>query len=178
MTDSIFIDTDCISAFLWVNGQSLVEQLYGGRIIVPRQVYDEIDRPCVAHLRERLDLMISRASVEILSMDILSEEYEMFRSLTVYSEQNKRVIGRGEAACISLAKKYNATIASNNLRDIMPYVRRYNLKHISTGDIICEAYDKGYISEDDANELWQRMLEKRRMLGASSFTEYLKQRND
>lgn len=44
----IFIDTDCISAFLWVGNESLLSQLYPGRVIMPKPVYDEIDRPTLS----------------------------------------------------------------------------------------------------------------------------------
>lgn len=31
MTETVYFDTDCLSAFLWVNNQSLLAQLYPGR---------------------------------------------------------------------------------------------------------------------------------------------------
>lgn len=33
LIDSIFFDTDCISAFLWVKNESLLEKMYSGKII-------------------------------------------------------------------------------------------------------------------------------------------------
>jgi len=33
MTDEYFFDTDCLSAFLWINDVNILKELYGGRII-------------------------------------------------------------------------------------------------------------------------------------------------
>ena len=35
LTKDIFIDTDCISAFLWVGNESLLSQLYPNRVVMP-----------------------------------------------------------------------------------------------------------------------------------------------
>lgn len=34
-------------------------------------------------------------------------------------------------------------------------------KHITTGDILVEAFKKGLITEQEANEIWASMLKKR-----------------
>ena len=59
LTKDIFIDTDCISAFLWVRNESLLSQLYPGRVVMPKPVYDEIDRPALAWMKARVDSMIN-----------------------------------------------------------------------------------------------------------------------
>ena len=41
-TNKIFFDTDCLSAFLWVNNESLLPILYPGKIVIPEQVYVEL----------------------------------------------------------------------------------------------------------------------------------------
>lgn len=30
MTDSLFFDTDCLSAFLWIDNTNILHELYGG----------------------------------------------------------------------------------------------------------------------------------------------------
>ena len=42
MTEPLFFDTDCISAFLWVNNESILSKLFPGRIVIPKEVYDEL----------------------------------------------------------------------------------------------------------------------------------------
>ncbi len=178
MTDSIFFDTDCISAFLWIRNESLLAKMYFGKIVIPKEVYDEMDKPSIPHLKAGIDRLIAERAVQIMTMDILSEEYALYRSLTTLSEEYPKVIGRGEAASIALAKKYNGILGSNNLRDIKQYVEAFSLKHMTTGDILVEAYKKKLITEHEANTIWANMLKKKRKLGASSFTEFLQSKEE
>lgn len=117
LTDSIFFDTDCICAFLWVDEVCLLEKLVEGKIMIPKPVYDEIDRPSIPHLKRRVDRLLERGSAEIVYLSVDSKEYALYRELTTFSCDNK-VIGRGEAASISLAKKHDGVLGSNNLKDV------------------------------------------------------------
>ena len=141
LTDSIFFDTDCICAFLWINKESLLEKMFLGKIVIPKEVYNEIDRPTIPHLKNRIDQLITNGSAIVMSMDINSEEYTLYRTLTTLSKENK-VIGSGEAASISLAKKHNGVLGSNNLRDVSYYINKYSLKYVTTGDILVELFKK------------------------------------
>lgn len=174
MTDSIFFDTDCISAFLWVNGQSLLPLLYPGRIVIPMQVYVELSNPTTPHLKNRVDFLIKSDSVKIKSISLNSEAYKLYYKLTVSPDQGKKVIGSGEAASIALAKEYNGIVASNNLRDIIQYVNEYNLKVLTTADILVEAFERKFITENQGNQIWNNMLSKLRKLGAATFSDYIK----
>ncbi|MDO5147885.1 MAG: hypothetical protein ACI4KB_05535 [Oscillospiraceae bacterium] len=171
MTDSFFFDSDCISAFLWINGQSLLTKLYSKRIVIPKQVYNELSS--VPHLRQRVDTLIQAKEAEIMDMDISKNEYKLYLQMTTAPENGYKIIGDGEAASIALAKENNGVLASNNLRDISQYVRKYNLSHVTTGDILIEALNNGLITESEGNQIWANMLAKRRKLGALSFSEYL-----
>lgn len=172
LTDSIFFDTDCICAFLWVNEVCLLEKIVEGKIMIPKPVYDEIDRPSIPHLKRRVDLLLERGSAEIVYLSVDSEEYALYGELTTFSGNNK-VIGRGEAASISLAKTYDGILGSNNLKDVAYYVQKFSLEYKTTGDLLVEAYERGLITEAEGNAIWQAMLNKRRQIGAQSFTEYL-----
>ena len=50
-TEQYFFDTDCLSAFLWVREESILAKLYAGKIILPSQVYQELQK--VPHLSAR-----------------------------------------------------------------------------------------------------------------------------
>ena len=173
MTDSLFFDADCICAFLWINEESLLEKMYSGKIVIPKEVYNEIDRPTIPHLKARIDQLIANGSAIVMSMDINSEEYSLYRELTTFS--GNKLIGSGEAASISLAKKHNGVLGSNNLRDVGYYVNKYSLKHVTTGDILVEAFQKGLITEQEGNTIWANMLKKKRKIGANSFTEFFQE---
>ena len=63
MTKPLIFDTDCLSAFLWVNQQSLLVQLYPGQIVIPSEVLAELSFPGIAHLKARINLMIKNKDV-------------------------------------------------------------------------------------------------------------------
>ena len=173
MTEPLFFDTDCLSAFLWINNQSLLAQLYPGRVIIPAQVYAELSIPSVPHLKQRIDVMISSGDARIETIQADTEEYRLYRKLVSKPDPGHVIIGSGEAAAIALAKEQGGILASNNLRDISVYVSEFNLQHMTTGDILKEALERGLITETIGNQLWQNMLQKRRRLGYQSFSEYL-----
>ena len=171
MTKELFFDTDCLSSFLWIGDTSIIEALYGGRIVLPEPVYKEIDNPSVPHLKEKADKLISSNKASVQNIEMGTKEYDLYKELSEY-QPGKKTIGKGEAGGIALAKTYNGVLVSNNLRDVMPYVKEYDLKHLDTGHILMEALEKGIITETDGNDIWQRMLKKRRRLPTQTFSEY------
>lgn len=177
MTNSLFFDTDCISAFLWVNKQNLLAMLYPGRVFIPKPVYDELSYPTTPHLKQRLDLLINNKQASLITIDVNSEAYTLYQKLTTSLNEGHKVIGPGEAASIVLAKTYKGILASNNLNDISSYIIKFKLEYITTGDILIQALDKGYITEEEGNTIWASMIAKRRKLGASSFSEYINIKN-
>ena len=128
MTDSLFFDTDCISAFLWVRNESLLAQLYPGRIVIPRPVYNELSNPRIVHLKVRIDALVSTGQAEIVKIIVGTQEYNMFYKLTVEPDKGQKLIGKGEAAPIALAKENGGIVASNNLSDIGDYVKEFSIE--------------------------------------------------
>ncbi|NYB72850.1 hypothetical protein HZF24_01705 [Sedimentibacter hydroxybenzoicus DSM 7310] len=177
MIDSLFFDSDCISAFLWVNEQNLLTLLYPGMVMIPKPVYDELSYPTTPHLKQRIDYLISNKQASLATIDVDSDTYALYQKLTTSPDKGYKIIGPGEASSIALAKTNNGIVASNNLKDISSYINEFALKHITTGDILIKALEKGYITENDGNTIWSSMLAKRRRLGASSFSEYIKTKN-
>ena len=151
--------------------ESILARLYSGRIILPAQVYDELHR--VPHLQARVDVLKNHRDLFVESMETGSEEYFDYLQMTTSPEDGMRIIGRGEAAGIAMAKHRNGTLASNNLRDVGRYVEKYKISHVTTGDILIEALDAGIITETDGNTIWAEMIRKRRMLPTDTFSEYL-----
>ena len=173
MTDSLFFDTDCLSAFLWVGNQNLLIRLYPGKVVIPMQVYNELSYPGISHLKARVDTLLCNGQITLASIDTGTDAYDLYYTLTEVPLDGHVIIGKGEAASIVLAQIYDGTVASNNLRDINQYIEEFGLNHITTGDILMEAYRRRYITEDQGNSIWASMLAKRRKLGAMSFSEYM-----
>lgn len=108
MTEPLFFDTDCISAFLWVDNESILSKLFPGRIIIPKEVYDELSHPGVNRvkgLKAQVDLMLQAGDAIIETITVGTEAYELYRKLTNHPDPGHKIIGRGEAASISLAKE-------------------------------------------------------------------------
>lgn len=177
MTDPLFFDSDCISAFLWVKEQNLLVKLYPGRIVIPKPAYDELSYPTTPQLKQRMDSLISSNKAVLETIRIDSDTYELYQKLTTAPEKGHMIIGSGEAASIAMAKTMGGIVASNNLKDIRSYVDEFKLDHITTGDILIEALKKGFITEIEGNNIWAAMVAKRRKLGASSFSEYIRSQN-
>ena len=55
----------------------------------------------------------------------------------------------------------------------MPYVEKYNLERITTGDILVMALENGIITEKEGDIIWSKMLKRNRWLNADTFTSYL-----
>lgn len=168
----LYFDTDCLSAFLWVKDESLLPQLYPGRVVIPKQVYDELGN--IPHLQARIDTLLNRGDVSVMEIKAGTAEHQLYTEFTRKPKPGHAVIGHGEAASLALAQSEKGIVASNNLKDISQYVTEYQLDHKTTGDILVEALDSGLITEQDGNALWANMLKKRRKLGTNSFTDYLK----
>lgn len=173
LTDSLFFDSDCISAFLWVEKEWILTQMYMGRIVIPKPVYDELSYPRVAHLKVRVDKMLENGEAQVETIGGDTKEYRQYVQLTVGMEEGRAVIGKGEAAAIVLARNRDGVVASNNLRDVCFYVKEYGMRHITTGDILVEAFQNGVITQEQGNSIWKSMLARRRKIGAGSFTDYL-----
>lgn len=171
MTEKYFFDTDCLSAFLWVREESILTKLYAGKIILPAQVYNELTK--VSHLSARVNALKNNGDLCVESMEVGSDEYKDYIQMTTTPEPGMRIIGNGEAAGIAMVKQRGGTLAGNNLRDILPYVEKYKIRHITTGDILFEAMEAGIITEKDGNMIWAGMLRKRRMLPTATFSDYL-----
>lgn len=172
MTDDIYFDTDCISAFLWTKSECIVENMYKGKIAFPEPVYNELCNPVVPHLKQGADSLITSGTAYIKQIELGTEEYDLYE-LLISEENVVKGIGRGEAAGIALAKVYNGVLASNNHKDIDFYINKYNIKHTDTGRILEEAMNKNIINENEGNIIWKKMLNKNRILPATSFTDYI-----
>lgn len=171
MTENIYFDTDCLSSFLCVGRESILTKLYSNRIMVPQPVYSELVR--VRPFKVKIDLMISKNEITLIQIFIGTPEADLFFKLTKNPEHGFPILGKGEASAISLAVYNNGYLSSNNYKDIRNYIDHYELRNLSTGDIIVEAFHAGIINEDQGNIIWKNMIISRRDLPSQTFSDYL-----
>ena len=167
----IFFDTDCLSSFLWVGREDIFLTLYKNLVIIPDEVYFELAK--VDFLKIKIDYLIKKNKVKLKSIFFGTKEYELYSSMIHNPNKDitNMIIGNGEAAAIALCITNNGILASNNLKDIAPYVNYYSIKSILTEDILIEALHKNIITEKDGNEIWLNMLKKKRKLPYRTFSE-------
>ena len=95
MTNDLFFDTDCLSAFLWINNTNILHELYGGKIVLPETFYQELSNPCIPHIKQRTDMLIQNKDVSVKMIEADTEEYKLYSAL-VQGEKGKKAIGRGK----------------------------------------------------------------------------------
>lgn len=173
MIDEIFFDTDCLSAFLWTKSEYLLNTLYAGRIIIPYQVYIELSHPNIPQLKASIDTLIQNGEARLTKLDIESKEEEMYLDLTSGSSNGRCLIGKGEAAAISLAYYRSGVLASNNMSDVSFYIEKFGLKSMTTASILLEVFRKNILTETEVNLIWSQMIAKKRKLPCKTFTEYM-----
>ena len=171
--DKMFFDTDCLSSFLMINDTDLLVELFGGKIILPKQVYKELSNPCVRDLKCKTDILKKNGDVKVEGIETNTKEWDLYYKLTNNPDKGHIIIGAGEAAAIAMTKERGGILASNNLKDVKKYVEEFGLEHITAADIIYVAFQREMISEDDGNTMWMKMLLKRRKLPTTTFTEYM-----
>lgn len=156
-----------------MKNENLLVKLYGGKVVLPEQVYRELSHPRTPQLKQRTDNLRQDGSVLVETIEVGTPEYKLYYKLMNNPDAGFKIIGKGEAAAIALTKIRGGIIASNNLRDIQKYIGVYKLEHITTGDILWKALNQGIMTEEEGNVIWANMLEKRRMLPSSTFTEFI-----
>jgi len=141
LIDPVFFDTDCLSSFLTTHEEDVLFELYGHRIRVPAVVRRELSPPWRPDLGDAIGSFLKSGKATLQDIDVGSEAHDLFLQLTNPSSPGVRALGKGEAACLVLARVNKGTIASNNLRDVMSLVREYHLRLATTGIILHQAVE-------------------------------------
>ncbi len=119
----VFYDTDCLSCFLAVRECGILQKLFS-KIIVPLVVmYEIFDEGTPQHIKDNFNELVNLEFVEVYEMGAGSCEYDLFNDI----KKDYKCMGDGEAAAIALTQENGGVIASNNLRDVKEYVKKYDL---------------------------------------------------
>ncbi len=156
MTKPVFYDTDCLSSFLQINRIDLLKREYS-KIIISVQVKDELfNKNTPEKIKNRLTSLIHEGYVEIKDLEYGSDEFNQY--FTFITDSKTENTGKGELSVISLAISNNGILASTNLDDVCYFVKKYNLEHVTTSKIIVTCYVKGYLTFDEADKIWGKLL--------------------
>lgn len=175
----IFADTDTLSTFLWRNQFGYFLKLFEKlqiEVIVPQVVLDELEYN--KKTQERLAFPIKslekQGKLKILDIDVGSEEYYTYLLLT-----EEEGMGKGEAAALSMATHSEdiASVASNNLSDILDYVKEKNIDLWTTARIIRMCELENVMKKERAEELWKKMMEDGEWLPFEKYSDYVENLN-
>ena len=156
MTKPIFYDTDCLSSFLDINRIDLLKKEYS-KIIISTKVKDELlNNNTPKKIKKRIMPLIQEGYVEVKDLELGSDEFNQY--YTFITDDKTENIGKGELSIISLAIVKKGILASNNLEDVCYFVKKYNIEHITTSKIIVNCYEKGYLTFNEANDIWKELL--------------------
>lgn len=172
----VFYDSDCLVCFLVINQCDILQELFS-KIIVPLTVKEEILNPRTPDIiKNNFNKLVEIGFVEIREIVYGTYEFDFYDSIkTKNFQKNKLPIGDGEAAVITLGYINKGIVASNNLSDVMDYVKKYGLNLITTAFILAMAYEQNIKTEKELNEIWNKMVDKgrkRSLPKVKSFTDY------
>jgi hypothetical protein len=159
----IILDADFLSSFAWVNRLDILEGLYSKRMIVLEEVLVELRR--VPHLVLKVQQSIGNGHIRSETMFADSPEA---LQLAKFIDEGR--YGMGEAACMAYLTQHEGILGSNNLADVTHFCTKNKQPLLTTAKVLYEAYNTGYISLNEADEIWVRMLSKKQKLPAFSFS--------
>jgi hypothetical protein len=176
--DALFFDNDCFSSFIETEEEQILQDLFPAKIILPFEVFHELSHPSTPkNIRTRVIGLYDKKMIAVpLQCDNTSEfDYELYALLLEPEVSSLPRCGKGEAAAIVYAKMYKGIIASNNLRDVLPYVRLYSLRQKTTGSILSEAVQRGMITPGKAESIWSSLLLLGYLMPTPNFNDYWSQ---
>ncbi|AZV56034.1 hypothetical protein [Clostridium sp. AWRP] len=172
----IVFDNDCISSFSWIHRIDLINNLFKHQIIIPEPVYGELEKMRTSkfsYVFSDIKKEIDNQNFEYKEIKITDSIFTEYLQLTT-SLQNREWIGKGEASAIVIAKDLGGTLASNNLRDVLPHIKNGQPPLICTEEILFYCYKMGFIKSEDGEEIWNEMKSKKRKLPKYDFNEVIR----
>lgn len=170
----VFFDTDCLCSFLWVNRLDILVKLFGNNVCIPSMVFKEIEKLRYTKsifVYQNIKRKIETGEFKIVKLNPLDALYSEF--LELVDPAKEKPVGNGEAAAIVLAKQYNGTLASNNLKDVLPHIQLNHPLLITTETILHLAYQQKLISFQEGQQILDEMKLRKRKLSTYSFFELL-----
>jgi len=164
-TTKILIDADVIIHFIKAEKLNYIPQIFPNRIVFVDKVLEEL------YILQKYQIIISN----FISSNSF-ERIELESNLEYVLEYAKliQLVGKGEAACMAIAKTDRKYIASSNLKDIKEYCKRHNIKIVTTMDFLWEAINLNIFTEKDCNDFIKKVKAAGSKLPVYTIEEYVK----
>ncbi|MBQ6813061.1 MAG: hypothetical protein IJP12_00325 [Methanobrevibacter sp.] len=154
---SIVFNIDCLLNFLKVKRSDLLQKEFK-TIIISNKVYYNLSNPSIPqYIRDDLDSLIEIKFIKIEEININTDVFEIYYE--IINNHDKEILGEGEASSIVLAVKHKKALAYNNPDLIKDYLDKYNIKCITTVNILDGLLDKNIISNNEYDDLISELNE-------------------
>jgi predicted nucleic acid-binding protein len=164
-TTKILIDADVIIHFIKGNKLNLIPHIFPDRIVFVDKVLDELY--FLKKYQIIISNFISQNGFERIELDSNDEYVFEYAQLIKF-------VGKGEAACMAIAKIDKNYIASSNLSDIREYCKKHCIKIITTMDFLWEAMKNQLLTDVECNEFIKKVKNSGSKLPVDTIEEYVK----
>lgn len=156
----ILLDADILSHFMASGREDLLPSIFQGHILMlVDQVYQEASHvPGEPGRKAALDRWMNTHSVfrlafpSDLSLDVVDEYFRL--------KAEHPCLGKGERACLSIARYYHDVIASSNFRDVAAYCNIHEIEYLGMLDILWIGIRNGSLTEAEADVIIDMAIQK------------------
>ena len=142
-------DTVSLSNFLLSDSIVILEKRYRKHAMITSQVYDEISAGVLEFPKlKKIDDLINNKVFSLCALS--SRERKTYLELIGH-------LGRGEASCIAIAKEQSAIVVTDD-RTARRQCSQMGILFTGTVGILKASLLEGYIDEDKADEILQKMI--------------------
>lgn len=174
--ESLYLDTDCLRSMFCISHEKLILFRLFPHVFISEAVNREIPHK----YRERTNDYITNKVIKVVDLNegTLQErqEYEYLTGEAFNPDYMEKIVDPGEGELLALVKHRGGILGSDNLSDVGHYVDKWHLKHLTTCDLLEEAYHRGWIIDEYSELLWEDLKTKKRTLPYNrypTFKDYL-----
>ena len=161
----ILIDADVIIHFVDGGKLNEIPAIFPNRIVFVDKVLEELYS--FPQYKVQVYNFISANNFDRIDLD------SNLNFILEYAKLQK-FVGKGEAACMAIAKIDKKHIASSNLKDIKEYCDKNGIKIITTMDFLWEAMNCKVLTEGECDKFIQAVKKEGNKLPVDSIAEYVK----
>ena len=162
---------NCVLGNLYSAGRLLLlDKLYSGDLIIPTHVLEE------ASLKRGLYNEIHTLEKdEIFKTYTINKikEIRRFAALERRFKDNGEVEAKGEAAVLTIVDILDATVCSDNISDIKPYIDRHDMELKTTISILYDAYSVEFISFEEGQNILDKIVDDGNKMPVDNFQKVI-----
>lgn len=162
----VLVDADVVSHFLVGGRMALLAVVFPGRLAMLAQVETELR--VVRNFNSTIDNFIRFCQVEQISLPATNDP------LTLEYLTLQRTFGKGESACMAMARFRGNYIASSNLRDIKSYCEQHRITYYTTFDILHLAIQGNHLTVPDCNAFITQVKAAGSRLPFATYQDFLR----